>query len=198
MNFTMTYEGRLKTRKTIGALEHKLDIRRVFHRQLQELWNHTPFPELVCPPYTLTTNVGTFRFFPIVSNLRREIAELNMLMLRRESGPGFIVKQGGDIDNRLKTLLDALRMPKNINELPENAQPQEGECPFFCLLADDSLITKLSVSTDRLLEPVRTGLLEASLRKVSQQESYVKLVINVQVRQLPVIGANMLIRSGRH
>ena len=29
------------------------------------------------------------------------------------------------------------------------------EKPFFCLLEDDNLVTRLTVSTDRLLEPVQ-------------------------------------------
>lgn len=33
-------------------------------------------------------------------------------------------------------------------------QPKPDEDPFFCLLEDDSLITRLAVETDRLLEPV--------------------------------------------
>jgi hypothetical protein len=42
-------------------------------------------------------------------------------------------------------------MPKEPTALPREAMPQEGESPFFCLLEDDNLITKISVSTDRLL-----------------------------------------------
>ena len=58
----------------------------------------------------------------------------------------------GDIDNRLKTLFDALRMPQIGEKLGD---PQEGEDPFFCLLENDSLITKLTLATDLLLEPDR-------------------------------------------
>jgi hypothetical protein len=45
-------------------------------------------------------------------------------------------------------------MPKVINELPAGDSPEQNEDPFFCLLDDDSLVTGLSVRTDRLLEPV--------------------------------------------
>ena len=61
--------------------------------------------------------------------------------------------QGGDLDNRLKTLLDALRAPKVLAEVPEHAQPSADESPFLCLLEDDALIDGLSVTTDRLLRP---------------------------------------------
>lgn len=67
--------------------------------------------------------------------------------------PGRIVTQGGDIDNRPKTLLEALKVPNLPNALPQGAVPAAGESPFFCLLEDDNLITGLNVETDRLLDP---------------------------------------------
>jgi hypothetical protein len=72
-------------------------------------------------------------------------------MLRPEP-PGSILTQAGDIDNRLKTLFDALKVPAEPDALPSNDNPKEDEKPFFCLLEDDNLITKISVETDRLLE----------------------------------------------
>jgi hypothetical protein len=64
----------------------------------------------------------------------------------------LIVKgaDGGDIDNRIKVLFDGLRMPEHTPEL--GGVPLEvDENPFFCLLEDDSLITSVTVTTDRLL-----------------------------------------------
>lgn len=180
MNFTLTYNGDLKAN---GSIKHKQEIRRVFHRQLLELWKYTPFNELKCPSETLTKKIGNYRFFPLVTEGRKEIAELQITMLRPELGPGFIVGQGGDIDNRLKTLFDSFRMPKNTCEIPSNDQLGDNEDPFFCLLEDDILITKLLISTDRLLEPCDSN-------------SYVKLVIHVQIKQLPLIGSNMILTLG--
>lgn len=177
MDFTLIYDGDLKANGTIG---HKHEVRRVFHYQLLELWKGSPFSELKCPAETLTTTVGKYRFFPLVSAARNEIAELQVVMLRPQLGPGYIVGQGGDIDNRLKTLFDSLRMPKNTNEIPKNELPRDNEDPFFCLLKDDILITELSVRADRLLEPCISN-------------SHVKLVIRVQVKRVPTIGANMII-----
>ena len=95
-------------------------------------------------------------------------AEMEILMLKPEP-PGKIVNQSGDIDNQLKTLLDALRMPSSTSELPRGESPKQGENPFFCLLEDDRLITKLSVTTDQLLTPVKT-------------RNHVSLVICVKTR----------------
>jgi hypothetical protein len=73
-------------------------------------------------------------------------------MLLRPEPPGSIISQGGDIDNRLKTLFDALKVPTEPTALPLSAKPTDDENPFFCLLQDDNLITKVQVSTDRLLD----------------------------------------------
>jgi hypothetical protein len=59
----------------------------------------------------------------------RLVARLSIVMLRPEP-PGSIITAGGDIDNRLKTLFDALRMPKVISEIPNGDAPQIGETPF--------------------------------------------------------------------
>jgi hypothetical protein len=66
----------------------------------------------------------------------------------RHDPPGTILSPSGDIDNRLKTLFDALRMPQNDTEIPEGAAHHG---IFLCLLEDDSLITKLSVDTSQIL-----------------------------------------------
>ncbi len=58
--------------------------------------------------------------------------------------------QSGDIDARLKTIFDALRLPKNLDEAG-GVGPQTDENPFFCLLEDDKLISEIKVTTDSLL-----------------------------------------------
>ncbi len=177
MNFTLTYDGKLKAN---GSAKHKQEVRRIFHRQLLELWKGSLFNELKSPSETLTTSIGKYRFFPLVVAGRNEVAELNILMLRPGIGPGYIVGQGGDIDNRLKTLFDSLRMPKDTIEIPPKDQLGDNEDPFFCLLEDDILITNLSVTTDRLLEPCDSN-------------SHVKLIIRVQIKKVPMIGGNMIL-----
>jgi hypothetical protein len=63
------------------------------------------------------------------------------------------VTQGGDVDNRIKTLLDALKVPNDPSALPDGISLTEDEDPLFCLFEDDNLITSLAIKTDRLLEP---------------------------------------------
>lgn len=158
MEFRLTYRGPLAAN---GLVAEKQAIRRALHPQLAELWQQEPLrsigpdgrrlweqgaePSLLFP-------VGSFNFIPVVSERIHLIGHLDILFLRRER-PGAVVTSGGDLDNRLKTLLDALRIPKNRDELPRGDQPKNGEVPFFCLLEDDSLITRINVTTDRLLDP---------------------------------------------
>ncbi len=92
--------------------------------------------------------VGGRDFIPLVRKSLELTCGLDILFLRRDQ-PGSLFLQGGDIDNRLKTLFDALKVPSEADLKVE--QPDPAHDPFFCLLEDDSLITTFSVETDRLL-----------------------------------------------
>ena len=80
--------------------------------------------------------VGKFTFLPLVTQRLNLIAALQIHFLRRQE-PRAIVSTGGDIDNRIKTLLDALRVPSNVSELLPNDSPNTDEYPFYCLLEDE-------------------------------------------------------------
>jgi hypothetical protein len=102
-------------------------------------------------PQALIKPHGVFKFLPLVEQELELIAALDIVLLRPEE-LGNLITQGGDIDNRLKTLLDSLQMPRHMNQLPSTGPTSEEE-PFYCLLEDDNLVTSLSVGTDRLLTP---------------------------------------------
>jgi hypothetical protein len=91
------------------------------------------------------------RFVPLVSKVGGFTCSLDILFLRRDN-PGHLITSGGDIDNRIKVLFDGLKMPSTVPELG-GLTLEADENPFFCLLEDDSLITSVSVTTDRLLVP---------------------------------------------
>lgn len=160
MEFRLTYRGPLKGNAV--TVEDKQRLRRSFHPQLKQLWNLEPLKsrEDLLMEQTVTVSVifdrAGFKFAPLITERLFLHAELEVLFLRPEL-KGFILTGGGDIDNRLKTLLDSLRMPRNSQELPRDDKPNEDEKPFFCLLEDDSLVTSVSVSTDQLLEPIDPG-----------------------------------------
>jgi hypothetical protein len=112
-----------------------------------------------------------YRFVPLVREDYGLLCSLNILFLRRDFPAGVI--SAGDLDNRIKTLIDALRKPHNANELKGNETPADGEDPFYCLLEDDDLVTGLTVETDMLLDLPSNG---------ADVKSYVKLVISVELK----------------
>lgn len=157
MRFTLTYTGPLHSN---GGPEQKHILRKAFHSQLKVLWSYKPLSDHTAwfnpgnagvLKINLNRKVGPYRFVPLVNSSLFLICELHIFLLKPEEA-GSIVTQAGDIDNRLKTLFDALRVPKNEGELPKDSKPEKDEDPFFCLLEDDALITNIAVETERLLE----------------------------------------------
>jgi hypothetical protein len=150
MEFRLTYNGRLKSRASATARD-KHGIRKKLHPQLRALWSRDPLVNLarLADPHTpraegqisLVERVGAFALVPLASRQWFTVADVDVLFLRR-SPPGQLIGHGGDIDNRMKTLFDALRVP-NAAELPNGEIPAEDEEPFYCLLQDDALITTL-------------------------------------------------------
>lgn len=98
------------------------------------------------------------RFVPLINEASGFTCALDILFLRRDAPGGLIRKgaQGGDIDNRIKTLLDGLTQPSVVQDL--GGMPIDAsEDPFFVLLEDDSLITSIGITTDRLMVPQEQG-----------------------------------------
>jgi hypothetical protein len=157
MEFRLLYQGPLASN---GKPAEKHAIREQLHPQLRNLWNHIPLDSyrsyLTYPAaaegLSIIRPLGGFKFAPLVCSSLRMYAEIDILMLR-PGELGGLITQGGDIDNRLKTLFDALRYPLNQNEVPNGAAPTKDQDPFFCLLEDDQLINKVSVTVDKLLVP---------------------------------------------
>lgn len=166
MQFRLSYEGKLLSN---GPDKHRHEIRKRFHPQLRRLWEVTPsLKEMRNPVLDLVEinrqpdrsrvdylaeqfSRNNHQFVPLVTNdLGVSSCGLDILYLRH-GAPGSLI-QKSDIDNRLKTLFDALRMPEGKSEYGGYDTPAEGETPFYCLLQDDALITKVSVETDLLLE----------------------------------------------
>ena len=93
------------------------------------------------------------------------------MFLRREPIGNMVFNRGGDIDNRIKALFDALRMPEKPDELPDSAMPEDSEKPFFCLLESDRLITSFRIESERLLGPMKP-----------EDSANVKLVIRATIK----------------
>src|SRR5712675_1742218 len=156
MEFSLYYRGPL--RANADATE-KHRRRKLFHQQLKVVWSQPPLDDehdLLNPIHgpkntCILKSLGAFQFAPLITEPLFLVGELEITMLRPQP-PGSIVTRGGDIDNRLKTLLDALSMPPEVGALPDGVEPDPEESPFFCLLEDDKLLTRVSVATDRLLD----------------------------------------------
>jgi len=143
---------------------------------LKELWHIPPLHNYLSHTEQggeALSTVGGHGFTAIVNQFFQFRAKLDILILKPEQ-PGGIVLSGGDIDNRLKTLFDAMTRPAANQDVPRNWIPQSEEKPLHCLLEDDALITSVSVRTSRLLNPVRP--------------TNVKVIVDVSVSTRNVFG----------
>jgi hypothetical protein len=122
-------------------------------------------------PEWRTHEVGNFTFHPLIckdSFYPRRGCILDVSVLSHD--PYGSVFGSGDLDNRLKTLFDALCLP-NAEQIPDNDKPQEGEDPFWVLLSDDRLITDFHFVQEMLLtDPPQ------------ESKHYIELTIKVTVK----------------
>ncbi len=178
MKFKLLYFGELRTNPKKRS-QHVANIRMQFHPQLKKLVENSPWNNLqkyMMPNPTKnpisTRHVGGIDWNPIITPNLKLLAELDILLLHPE-----IVGLGRtDVDNRMKTLLDALRSPQNEHEIGENTPRNIG--PIYTLLDDDHLVTKISVNTSHLLSPEMWG---ANIHAEDGEEK-VFLMIDVNVR----------------
>lgn len=194
MRFRLTYDGPLVTGNSRAQSKAKWGIREHLRPQLEQLWETHPALTGVWLSARVGGNVKIAhhkevrqalkqpivveekQFIPLVRKSLELACELEILFLRQEE-PGSLIFQGGDIDNRIKTLFDALKVPG-----PEDVKGREevdAAQPFCCLLEQDALITSFSVTTDRLLA------------KPNMPVSQVYLVIEVNVRVMKLTETNI-------
>jgi len=196
VEFRLLYQGvLLGASSTKTRAQEKHELRRTFHPQLRRLWETNrnlgyladrwcgvwidKHPGAPIPPSD-RKKLGLraisekwercgFKFIPLVTEDFTLRCRLDILFLRPNQ-PRYIM-QGGDLDGRLKTVFDALRLPDNKAET-NDATPTADEDPFFCLLQDDKLISEVSVTTDELL-------VLPNERQVKPNDAF--LVIRVQI-----------------
>lgn len=137
------------------------------HHSVSDLYPK-PFPHGIAGAFNLceTISKGGRDFMPLIRNSLALRCGLNITFLRKEE-PGHIRNPQGDLDNRMKTLLDALSMPQH----PEQILPSEKTGPLvYSLLEDDSLLSGLNIETGRLLT------------RPNSPKTEVRLIIEVDVR----------------
>jgi hypothetical protein len=197
MEFHLVYAGDLlKASGGDRRAWEKHSIRRHLHGQLKKLWETHPALQyygnktveidenevrLQAPKPFLDHLAHNYEragigFIPLMTEANGLVCSLDILFLRPE-GPGAILESAGDIDNRMKTLIDALRIPREASEMKRREDDEPDPNPMYCLLQDDKLITTLKVKTDRLL----------FTRGDSKQEAI--LVMRIETAQIDPFGS---------
>jgi hypothetical protein len=197
VKFNLVYDGPLHSQGAANIFGKKWKIREYLHPQLAELWRVHPSLRNVwrylpvggyfqnevhhsveLPEPVLDTRVehmdlqrpieiGGVNFLPLVRDSYALVCSLKILFMRKE--PAGRVYVGGDLDNRIKVFLDALKVPqKSEAALVAQVNPQPTEA-LNCLLEDDTLITGLTVESTRLLDAPNVP------------ESYARLIAEVTV-----------------
>jgi hypothetical protein len=196
VEFRLLYQGELvASSNTHRRAAEKHDIRKYFHPQLRRLWSVKPglrqlaesigshwiaendqtpvsmqhrFNEGIAATGRNWQRAG-FDFVPLVTSKFALRCSIDVLLLRPEEKK-YVFEQG-DIDGQLKTLFDALRIPKESSEAGGNI-PADDEKPFFCLLEDDRLISEVHVTADQLL-------LLPNMRETKASDAFVNIHVKI-------------------
>lgn len=140
-------------------------IRMALHPRVKALWNykplsdHTKYLREACAPgdVAILERANGVPFSRHSLQITNTACEIDVALLRQEA-PGQLLGDGGDLDNRMKTLFDALRKPSTQEAQQAKIAPLPDDEPIHCLLQDDGLVLKVSVETDRLLRPAATPM----------------------------------------
>jgi len=187
MKFTLVFQGRLPASGNKSKTKDVAEIRAKLSPQMETLWNthkaleemrgaahvRDPADPLNFIPLFGALQVGESTYTPLVRSSLHLACDLNILFLRQED-PGSLISQGGDIDGRIKTLLDALRMPSADEDRAAGVVGMNQHV----VMENDALVTSLKVDTERLLFPQTT------------HQHEVHLVIEVGIRVLRVVEQN--------
>jgi hypothetical protein len=187
MEFRLAYRGILRAtqrdpqpgtdaRTKHWSLKHRMRLD--FHNQLKHIWSETRFIAINqksdgSKAYHIENlaqknKIPPWSFVPLVTHELELLCGIDVLLLRLDHPSHSL--WSGDVDNRVKTIIDALRMP-HANDGYADITPEGGQNPLFCLLEDDKLLTRVSVETDKLLD-----------RPSGQDQSYVNVLITVHIR----------------
>jgi hypothetical protein len=176
MEFRLTYEGKLLGSSNDNPRPgHKHEIRMKLHPQLKRLWAvhqwlvqlaglHYPNyrtairgqqlvnPEWAGSPTYIQVLAENYQshgrnWAPLIGEEMGLTCGVHILFLRPGARGGVL--NVGDIDGRLKTLFDAMAIPRSGAGLPA----PEADQPIYVLLNDDCHISQASVETAELLEP---------------------------------------------
>jgi hypothetical protein len=198
VKFNLVYDGPLHSQGGDKIFDKKWKIRQYLHPQLAELWcghqglkqrarympqggyfwteaqhldpeapneklhQHSAWDRDLQAPI----EIGGIKFVPLIRQSFALACSLRILFMRKE--PAGRIHQGGDLANRIKVFIDALKVPKGEADKVGSVYPKPIE-PIQCLLEDDASITRLSVESTRLLNA--PGMEEDSVRMVVEVDA---------------------------
>ena len=195
LDFHLTYRGPLRptqndpkpgTPTLTSKWNLKHDMRLQFHEQLKALWEIHPLLAekgaksgglLSKQRLSEQNSIPPWNFVPLVIPELEVFCGLEINLLRLDH-PGDSV-WAGDVDNRIKTLIDALTVP-TANANYANIKPQGACNPLYVLFQTDKIMTSLSVETGRLLKA-----------PPDSDESYAELTIRVKIKPENVTMLNL-------
>lgn len=148
MEFCLHYFGPLKS--NAGPIE-KHQIRCQLHHQLKSICSSYPFLSSFEPDFNETRKqtekplfkeIDEKKYWFLICECLSTSVDLNLTLLVPHQTHAIV--SGGDVDNRIKTLFDGLRIPQIENEIPNNDSFDYSE-GMFCLLEDDKLINNIQI-----------------------------------------------------
>ena len=131
MEFRLTYVGELPSQQSKKShSDVKRKIRLHLHTQLKKLWRINPL--LIAMDQQSTASKRPDGYVPLIGTRMGTGCALDILLLRRDFPGNRNIIWHGDIDNRIKVLLDALKIPDKSDHA--TGGPDEGKNPFMCCL----------------------------------------------------------------
>ena len=144
------------------------ELRKAFHPQLKRFWlahqhlnsvkTHCFLKDsqerghelqLLSEQFADFFTVDSTHFVPLAIQKLHLVCEIDVLLLVSPNSAHLLARS--DIDNRMKTLLDGLRMPQQKSELLNDLSAGSVQDPYYVLVEDDSQVSKLSVEYDTYL-----------------------------------------------
>jgi hypothetical protein len=174
--FSLVYTEVIRSSNN-NSTKRKSDVRRALDKQLRPLWEMQPFKNIdnqIDPKFRdkniqsyIPRKIGLIEYVPLISNANYLFAELEITSLTKAIGQPYLHPfKNGDLDNKIKTLTDALRRPQNNDEAKHDTAADDDR--IFCLLDDDILISKYTVESHPLLHPDFNELTRILVRVVPQ------------------------------
>jgi hypothetical protein len=145
MELTLTFEGRIPAQRSdLGVI---WTMRRSFSSQLEKVWGKPPFEVLrkwedsgfAAGAPKFTRILADTTYIPLYGLDVGVGVDLEITLLTGMPTQKSVISSG-DLDNRIKRIIDALRVPQGKGELQSDALAKS-RC--YCLVEDDNAVLAL-------------------------------------------------------